>query len=43
MGKLDENQEHDLVHCEVFDFMADFCDKNHHLYFDNFYSPVKLF
>ena len=43
MGKLDQNQEHGLAHYEVLDFMADFHNKNHHLYFDNFYLTVKLF
>jgi len=42
-GKLDEGQEHGLAYRVVFDLMEDYLDKNHHLFFDNFYSTVKLF
>ena len=42
-GKLDQGQKHGLAHCVIIDLMADFLDKNHHLYFDNFNSTVKLF
>ena len=41
-GKLDQGQEHCLAHSVVFDLIAHFFDKNHHLYLDHFYLTVKL-
>ena len=39
-GKLDQGQDHGLADCVVIYLMADFLDKNHQLYFDNFNSTV---
>ena len=42
MEKLNQVQGYGLAHGIVFDLMADFHDRNHHLYNENFYSTLKL-
>ena len=42
MEKLNQVQGYGLAHGVVFDLMADFHDRNHHLYIENFYSTLKL-
>ena len=41
-GKLDQGQEHGLAHRVVFDLAENYLDKGHRIYFDIFYSTVKL-
>ena len=42
MEKLNQVQGYGLAHNVVFDLMADFHDRNHHLYIESFYSALKL-
>ena len=41
-GKTDNMVEHELSYQAVFDLMKPYVNKNHHLYFDNFYTSPKL-
>ena len=41
-GKIDGASEHGLSYRVVFDLMSQYLDKGYHLYFDNFYTRLKL-
>ena len=41
-GKVGNSVETNLGYCVVFDLLADYLKKGHHVHFDNFYTSVKL-
>jgi len=42
-GKVDDGPERGLAYRIVFDLIKDYLDRNYFLYYDNFYSTLKLF
>ena len=42
-SKIDNAPEQGLAYQVVFDLMEPYLNKEYHLYFDNFYSTIKLF
>ena len=43
LGKVENSPEKGIADRVVFDLLQSYLDKNHHVYYDNFYSTNKLF